>query len=237
MVIVFAGGFVFLGVGSGGLDLGNLLRDSFGQGGSASPSIEKAQEKVDKNPRNAAAQKELATAYEGKGRLTEAIATYERYMELRPKDTEALLHVGALQTTQADNALREAQFAFYAQSQANARATFGASPSSKFGQALGDDPIASALLAKTSTAAQEANTRFQSASVAAVATYKKLANVDPSQDNLLTLARTAQRFQDIPTAISAYRRVLKSTDDPTLKADIRAQIRALQSGSATAGGG
>jgi tetratricopeptide (TPR) repeat protein len=237
MVIVFGAGFVFLGVGSGGLDLGNLLRDSFGRGGSSGPSIEKAEEKVDANPRNAAAQKALGKAYESKGRLTEAIAAYQQYVALRPKDTEELAHLGAIQATQADNYLQQAQLAFFAQSQANAGSTFGASPTSKFGKALGDDPIASALQIQTSTAAQQANVQYSSAVQAAIATYKQLAKREPSQDNLLTLARTAQRFQDIPTAIKAYKQVLKGTDDPTLRADIRAQIKALQPAAAAGGGG
>ena len=237
MVIVFGAGFVFLGVGSGGLDLGNLLRDSFGRGGSAAPSIEKAQKKVDKNPRDAAAQKELATAYEGKGRLTEAIATYQQYVALRPKDTEALAHLGTIQTTQAANYLQQAQMAFLDQSLASSRSIFGVPTTSKFGKALGDDPIASVLESNSSTAAQQANAQYQGAAQAALSTYKKLAKLDPSQDNLLTLARTAQQFQDLPTAIKAYKQVLKRTDDPSIKADIRVQIKALRAASATGGGG
>jgi tetratricopeptide (TPR) repeat protein len=237
MILVFGVGFVLLGVGSGGLDLGSLLRDSFGRGGSAAPSIEKAQKKVDKNPRNATAQKELATAYEGKGRLTEAIATYQQYMALRPKDTDALAHLGSLQTAQADNYLQQAQLAFFAQSEANGRSIFGAAPTSKFGRGLGNDPIASAVQSKTGTAAQQANAQYQSAAQAAIATYKKIAKVDPSQDNLLLLAGKAQHFQDTTTAIKTYKQVLKRTDDPTLKASIRAQIKALQPSSAAGGGG
>ena len=237
MVIVFAGGFVFLGVGSGGLDLGSLLRDSLGRGGSAAPSIDKALKKVDKNPRDAAAQKELATAYEGKGRLAEAIATYQQYNALRPKDTEALAHLGSLQTTQATNYLQQAQVAYLDQSLASSRSLFGVPATSKFGKALGSDPIASILETKSSTAFQQANAQYQGAEQAALATYKKLAKLDPSQDNLLTLARTAQQFQDIPTAIKAYRQVLKRTDDPSIKADIRAQIKALKGASSTGSGG
>jgi tetratricopeptide (TPR) repeat protein len=237
MVVVFAGGFVFLGVGSGGLDLGNLLRDSFGRGGSSAPSIEKAQKKVDANPRNAAAQKELATAYEGKGRLAEAIAAYQAYMSLRPKDADALAHLGSLQTAQADKALERAQLAYYGQTLASGRSTFGVATDSKFGRALGDDPISTAVQTKTSTEVQQATTEYQSASQAAVATYKKLAKLNPSQDNLLALARTAQRYQDIPTAVKAYKDVLKRTEDPTLRADLRAQIKALQATAATGTGG
>jgi tetratricopeptide (TPR) repeat protein len=237
MVLVFGLGFVFLGVGSGGLDLGNLLRDSFGRGGSSSPSIEKAQEKVNENPRNAAAQKQLATAYEGKGRVPEAIAAYQAYIALRPKDTDALAHLGSIQTAQADKALERAQIAFFGQSLASSRSTFGVPTGSKFGKVLGDDPIASAVETQTNTEAQQASSEYQSSSQAAVASYKKLAKLDPSQDNLLALARTAQRYQDVPTALKAYRQVLKTTQDPTLRADLRAQIKALQPTAANTSGG
>src|SRR6266540_5288103 len=44
LIVVFAGGFVFLGVGSGGLDLGQLLRDAFGNKSPSTGSISKAQD-------------------------------------------------------------------------------------------------------------------------------------------------------------------------------------------------
>ena len=52
LIIVFAGGFIFLGVGSGGLDLGQLMRDAFGTGGSSGPSIASAQKKIQERPFN-----------------------------------------------------------------------------------------------------------------------------------------------------------------------------------------
>jgi hypothetical protein len=146
-------------------------------------------------------------------------------------------HLGSLQVAQADKALERAQLAYYGQTLASGRSTFGLSTDSKLGRALGDDPIATAVQTKTSTEAQQATSEYQSASQAAVATYKKLAKLDPSQDNLLALARTAQRYQDIPTAVKAYRDVMKTTDDPTLKADLRAQIKALQPAAAKGSGG
>src|SRR5436190_16747815 len=66
MVIVFGAGFAFLGVGSGGLDLGQLIRDAFGNKGSSGTSISKAQDEVTKHPRQAHAYKLLADAYERK---------------------------------------------------------------------------------------------------------------------------------------------------------------------------
>ena len=237
MIVVFAGGFVFLGVGSGGLDLGSLIQDTFGRGSSSAPSISEAQKKVSENPRNATAQRQLATAYENKGHLPEAIAAYQQYVVLRPKDATALAHLAGLQATQADNYLTQAQNAFVAQQSATAGSIFGVSPSSTFGKALGTDPISNVLQTQTGTAAQTANSQYTTAAQQAVATYKKLVKLQPTQDNLITLASTAQRFQDTPAAIAAYKKVLKLTNDPALKGQIRAQIKALQATSTAAGGG
>jgi tetratricopeptide (TPR) repeat protein len=237
MIVVFAGGFVFLGVGSGGLDLGSLIQDTFGKGGSSAPSVSEAQKKVNENPRNATAQKQLATAYENKGQLPEAIAAYQQYVVLRPKDATGLAHLAGLQATQADNYLQAAQNAFVEQQSATAGSVFGVSPTSKFGKALGTDPISNVIQTQTGTVAQQANSQYTAAAQQAVSSYKKLAKLQPTQDNLITLASTAQRFQDTKTAVAAYDRVLKLTDDAALKAQIRAQIKALQATSTAASGG
>jgi Flp pilus assembly protein TadD len=236
MVLVFGVGFVFLGVGSGGLDLGAMLRGCASQN-STGRSIEKAQKKVDEDPRDPAAQKALAQAYDQKGRTDEAIATYQQYLALKPKDAEVLQRVGELQSTEADTSLQEAQAAFLRQSLATAGSTFGPSPSSKFGRALGPDPISSALQTKTSTAAQEASTKYQTQAQAAVATYKKLARVQPTQDNVFALAQKAQHFGDTSTAIKAYKDLLKQTDDPATREQIQAQIKALQQAAGAGSGG
>ena len=85
LILVFGGGFVFLGVGSGGLDLGQLIRDVFGNSGSSgmrggggvrggSGSISEAQKRADERPLNALRRRHLANALEKKGRTDDAIA-------------------------------------------------------------------------------------------------------------------------------------------------------------------
>src|SRR5205807_6116507 len=71
LILVFAGGFVFLGVGSGGLDLGSLIRDAFGRHGGSSGSVSDAQKKVQQRPYNAIARQKLADLLEKKGRIDE----------------------------------------------------------------------------------------------------------------------------------------------------------------------
>src|SRR5207244_220436 len=53
LIVVFGAGFVFLGVGSGGLDLGTLIQNLH-VGGSSKPSLSKALDEVQKNPSNPA---------------------------------------------------------------------------------------------------------------------------------------------------------------------------------------
>ena len=67
LVVVFAGGFVFLGVGSGSTGLGDLLNGNislFGGGGSNS-QVSKDRNRIKKNPKDFAAYKDLATALQG----------------------------------------------------------------------------------------------------------------------------------------------------------------------------
>ncbi len=218
LIVVFAGGFIFLGVGSGGLDLGQLMRDAFGRGGSSGPSISSAQKKVAERPFNAPARKELAQAYENKGR------------KLRPKDVVALRHLGDLELGQANTFLQNAQLASLQQSQASAGSQFYPS-SGKLGQVLANDPLTSAATTKASTAYQTAVTKYQTAASRAVSTYQQITKLQPkNQEALFALAQAADTLHQNPVAITAYRRLLKLDLDASTKAQIRARIKTLQTG-------
>ena len=237
MILVFAGGFTVLGVGSGGLDLGSILQDIGGRGGSSGPSISKLTKKVDEHPRDAAARKQLAQAYETKGRVPEAISEYQQYTALRPKDSDALTRLARLQTGQADNYGQQARLAYDQQALASAGSTFGVPSDSKFGKALGTDPISSVVQSRTSTAFQQASSQYSSAVQAAIATYKKLTKAQPSFENYQLLATTAQRYQDYPTAIKAFKEAARHTNDPTLKAQMRVALKKLQAAAGKGAGG
>jgi Flp pilus assembly protein TadD len=229
LILVFGGGFVFLGVGSGGLDLGSLIRDAFGRGNSSTPSVSKAQDEVAKHPLDPAARKDLAAALEQKGRVEEAIAAWTQYTKLRPKDVNALQRLGQLQLGQANTFLAQAQEASLAQQDAGVGSPFAPSSSGKFGQALGQDPISSALSTKASTQLQEASTKYQTASTQAIASFKKIVKLRPTdQQAVFALAQAADSLRQTPEAISAYKRLLKLKIDPTTAAQIRARIKALQ---------
>ncbi|HEY8630326.1 MAG TPA: tetratricopeptide repeat protein [Gaiellaceae bacterium] len=228
LILVFGGGFVFLGVGSGGLDLGQLIRDAFGNSGSSGTSISEAQKRVDERPLNAIRRKDLANALEKKGRTDDAIAAWTEYTRLRPKDVTALRRLGLLELKQADRYLSEAQLAALAQQDAGVGSPFRPSSTDKFGQALGEDPIAAALSGKASTQLQQASVKYQTAASRAIATYRLIVKAQPNEQAFFSLAQAAETLRQTPVAISAYKRLLKFKLDPTTAAQIRERIKILQ---------
>src|SRR6266508_4886192 len=100
LAIVFGGGFVFLGVGSGSSGLGDLLQgnwsDLFSSNSGSSAEVKKDQKRIDKNPKDYAAYKELAAALAADNKLDEAISTLEQLKSIQPKDVEGLTQLAGL---------------------------------------------------------------------------------------------------------------------------------------------
>jgi tetratricopeptide (TPR) repeat protein len=228
LIVVFAGGFVFLGVGSGGLDLGQLLRDAFGNKGSSSGSLSDAEKDVRERPFNALARKRLAQILQNKGRTDDAIAAWLEYGKLRPKDVTALRQLGDLEFRQANLYFQQAQLASLAQTEAGVGAPFRPS-SGKLGQALSDDPISAAQTSQASAQFQTAYSKYQTATSRAISTYQQLAKLQPkNQEALFALAQAADTLRQTTVAVNAYKRLLKLSLDPTTKAQIRERIKTLQ---------
>ena len=235
LAVVFAGGFVLFGVGSSDVSgLSDIFSGIGGGGGSGQPSVSKAEKATQKNPKDAAAWKTLAAAYDTTGDIPSAISAWTTYTTLRPKDIEGLQ---SLATDYEQQFSTQTQVAAAAQAEAqNAQATqFGPPPTSPLGRALNSvsDPIAQA-------ASQSANQRFNTALQTRQATaqqlegvYKKLATlhkpVEPS-DQLL-LAQAAQNAGDTAAAIAAYRAFIKLAPDDPNAAYARQQVKALGSPS------
>jgi tetratricopeptide (TPR) repeat protein len=236
LILVFGGGFIFLGVGSGGLDLGQLLRDAFGNQGASTGSVSDAQDAVRERPFNAPARRKLAETLEQKGRTDEAIAAWSEFVRLRPRDFAARRHLGDLQLSQADRYLNEARLAAFLQAEANAGQTFGPSQSDAFGRAVGKDPIGSAVGTKYNAQLQEASTKYQTAATQAVNTYKAIVKLQPNdQQALFSLAQAADTLQQTQVAINAYTRLLDLDLDEATKGQIRARIKTLRQSLAPQG--
>ena len=232
MVLVFALAFVVAGVGSGS-SIGDLLQGHLFGGGSSGPSIGKSRDLVAKNPRDAKAWHDLALAYEAKQRDADAINALKRYLKLKPADRSVLEELASLQVARGQRLSQEATALYQAQQQANPGQQFQPDPSSKLGQALGTDPITQSLTGGSTSYATVlggAQTSFRGA----VASYKKLAKLDPTaattQENL---ANAAVFAGDAKTAIAAYRRYLKLAPDAADAPDIRQEIKRLKAQLAT----
>lgn len=237
MVVVFGVGFAFLGVGSGGLDLGSLIRDAFGNKGSSGTSISSAQKEVAKHPSEAHPYKVLADAYERKGRTADAVGALQQYVKLAPKDATQIERLAKLQSNEARSALADAQAAYAAQQYALAGQSFSSSKGSLV-QALGQDPITQAVSTKVTSATQAATSRYQAAAAAAISTFQRLTKARPNQDSYFQLARAAEEFQNTAVAIAAYKALLtkKLVTDPSEKRAIQQRLKALQPAGTGAGG-
>jgi len=235
LALIFGVTFVVFGVGSsvGGSGLSDIFNGIRG-GGSGQPSVSKAEKATQKNPRDAAAWKTLATAYDSNGDIVSAISAWATYTTLRPKDTDGLQALATDYEQQFSNQTQEAAAA-QAEAQNTQATQFGPPPTSPLGRALNSvsDPI-------TQAASQSANQRFNTALQTRQATaqqlegvYKKLAALhkpaEPS-DQLL-LAQAAQNAGDTATAIAAYKTFVKLAPDDPNATYARQQIKALGSPS------
>jgi cytochrome c-type biogenesis protein CcmH/NrfG len=230
LALVFALSFVFLGVGSGSSGIGDLLRgnfDLFG-GGSSSTSVSGAQKRIEKNPRDAAAYRDLARAYQIKGDTTKAIDALKTYTRLRPNDTTALTELAGTYLSQADTARQQA---IAAQSALTTASLFTPYPvTSKLGTALGQNPITDASTSGAQTAFTTAYQKMQSAYSAAVGAYKRVAKKTPNDPTVqLQLASTAESANDAKTAIAAYKRFLKLAPDDPSAPQVKQHVKQLES--------
>src|SRR4051794_6322273 len=156
LIVAFGLGFVLFGVGSS--DLGGLS-DVFNgiRGGGGNPSIDKPLKRTQKNPKDAQAWQDLATAYDANGDFTSAIPAWQQYTSLRPKDDTGLQALAGDLQQQFDSQTNEAAAAQTVAQ--NAQSTnFGPPTTSPLGRALGStpDPIGAAV-------AEQANQTFNTA--------------------------------------------------------------------------
>jgi tetratricopeptide (TPR) repeat protein len=218
LAIVFAGGFVFFGVGSGSTGLGDLLRGNFNifgnHGGSTNSSaVKTALKKTQAHPKDPNAWNDLATAYQTDGKLTQANTALEHLLKLRPNDTDALQRVAGFYETKASNKETEAR-----NLQAQAPLSFAGvvGVSGQLGQALSSDPTSQQLSQKAQAAFTEANTAIQKDTQL----YKRIAKLQPTDVNTqFHYAQLADLSGDTTAALKAYKQVVKlAPTDPAATA-------------------
>ena len=230
LALVFALGFVGFGVGAGGVGIGHVFEGASGDSGV--PALDSAQEKVNENPEDPQAFRDLATAAQAQQETDVAIEALEGYVNLRPRDTDVLRELAGLYLVQIDEARQDYQIA-------EARTAFLA-PGAAVLQSinLGDkpldpDPISNAIASSYSVDIQTALAKAQTAASSAVSTYKKIAAVSPKDPSVqLELAEAARTAGDTTSAIAAYQKYLTlvPASDPTTR-DVKRLIKELRAGT------
>jgi tetratricopeptide (TPR) repeat protein len=239
LAIAFAASFVLFGVGTGFGGLQDIILQERVVGGG--PSEDDARERIEENPRDAQAWRDLATALQNQGDVGESIAPLARYVELRPNDTDAQRELAGLYLQEADRWRQQAQAAQIGLQTDVPGSTFQPPSSSKVGEALSGDPIVDALSARHNEALNRAFTRMTEAYNKAVIAYQAVAREQPNDASVqFELAQTAEAAGDIPTAINGYKRFIELAPEDAAAEAVRERIKALQAqaaaGSTAAGG-
>jgi tetratricopeptide (TPR) repeat protein len=228
LIVVFGLGFVLFGVGSSSLGLGDVFNGIRGGGGNT--SIDKPLKATLKNPEDAQAWKDLATAYDSKGDYGAASSAWLQYTQLRPKDVEGLNSLAQDYGQQLQTLAAEAQSAQLAAQEAQPT-NLGPPSTSPLGRALGglSDPIAEQTASEATSRYQSALSAYQQTASQLVATYQKLGKLQPTDPGVqLQLAQVAEGVGDASAALAAYKRFLELAPDDASAPQAKARIKALE---------
>ena len=238
LAITFVLGFVLLGVGSGSTGIGDALQNAFNFGGNGGTSISSLQGKVSKHPQDAAAWRNLATAYEQKQRTSDAVDALEHLSALHPKDSNVLEELASQYTALATTYGNEYATAQAAAQQASPSTAFTPPASSPLGRAFSDpnalqDPIGNAVAQIANSKSTDAYTKLQSTATKAEDAYKKLTKLSPTDATLqIQLGQSAQTAGDSRTALAAYRKFLKLAPTDPLAPQVKRVIKSLAQSAA-----
>jgi len=228
LIVVFGLGFVLLGVGSSGLGLGDIFNGISGGGGS--PSIDKPLKATQQNPKNAAAWKELATAYDAKADYASGLSAWQQYTQLRPKDVDGLNSLAQDYGQQLQSQAVDLQAA-QAEVQQTQTPTLGPSSTSPLGRALGglSNPLEQSQSSDAVARYQSASSAYQQTASQLIATYQKIGKLQPTEPGVqLQLAQTAESIGDYATAIAAYKQFIRIAPDDASVPQAKARIKTLQ---------
>jgi tetratricopeptide (TPR) repeat protein len=246
LAIAFVLGFVLLGVGSGSTGLSDVFQNAF-HFGSSGTSLSSLQHKVEKQPQNATAWRDLATAYEQKQRTADAVDALRRYTALRPKDQDALSELASQYSTLSQTYAADYQAAQESVQAASPGSTFAPAASTTFGKIFNDpnglqDPIGAVISVQAQQKTQTALASYQAAQKSAEAALQKVARLAPRDVTVqYQLGQASQQAGDYKGAVAAYRRFLKlspeDVDAPQVKQLLKQAISlaASSAGSAATG--
>lgn len=224
LAFAFVGGFLFFGIGSGGMGIGDLF-NSGGLSGSSGPNISSLEKKAYKNPRNAVVWQQLATAYQNKGDTDMAIKALGHYITLKPKDQASLQMLATYNLSKANEfqiQIDKIQSVLPAQDPTSISGTLA--------QTLGDiNPLNTELQAAQQVELQPLQMKQSQYLQGAFGTYKTLGVLQPknayTQYELASLAVNQGDYKTALTALTAY--LVCPQADKTLFPRILKEIKAL----------
>jgi tetratricopeptide (TPR) repeat protein len=227
LAVTFAASFVLFGVGTGFGGLQDILLQNSGAAGG--PSESSARDRIAENPKDAQAYRDLATALQNQQKPEESIAPLARYVRLQPTDIESQRELAALYLQQGDKYRTEAQLAQIGLQNDVPGTVFQPPSTSKIGQALASDPLTDALSNRYNAALNTALSKMTTAFANAVAAYKAVAKAQPNDSAIqFELAQTAEAANDLPTAITAYKRFVELSPEDQSAPAVKEHIKQLE---------
>ncbi len=226
---IFALSFVALGVGTGvsGSSLGDVVRDIFG--GDSGTSLSEAQQKVEDNPQDVEALRDLATAQQSAGQIAAAAKTLDRFLALRPNDTAVAAQLAGLYDQQARAATAEAQALTEQTSSSFAQTVFSFPGSTGFLGALAGGPVDLALASRSSQQAQQATDRAQELFGKSALALERITKARPNEaTGYIQLGQALAAAGQNEKAVVAYEKFLElAPDDPNAEF-VQSQLELLQ---------
>jgi tetratricopeptide (TPR) repeat protein len=230
LALVFALGFVFFGVGSGS-SLGDLLNPGsiFGTSSGGGTSLGSLKKKAEAHPRNGRAQLDYVQGLDAKGRTDESRKVLERYVKLKPKDTDVLSDLAGRYDTMATDQVQIAQEAAISAQGVSGADLFPQLKLDSKGTTLGTDPIVGAVTTKAQDQQQKAQTIAIRAWKNEERVLKRLVAVTPDDTtSIYRLAGAAASAGDTPVAIKSLKDFLRLAPDAPEAAIAKQQLQQLQ---------
>jgi tetratricopeptide (TPR) repeat protein len=233
---VFAGSFVFLGVGSGGSALTDFLNGNihlFGSGGG--PSVESVQKKLAKDPTSPALRLQLAQLLAKDNRYDESIVQYDKYLAMKPRNQTAMQELANVYAGKVQALQGEVQ-----SPPTPPLAALGNVKAVSSNTVLGTALDAMLPTALNVTSLQQGESVLLQKDLSDlirrhVAVYKRIAALRPGDSTaFLAAADAAGKDGAIPLQISLYRQFLTKYPGDPLAPDIKRQIKKLQKQLASA---
>jgi tetratricopeptide (TPR) repeat protein len=229
LAIVFAAGFVVLGVGSGSTGIGDILQGKlFGSNGSSIGSqISDKQKQIAANPRNVSLYLDLSGLYQTDKKNPQALAALQQAHRIAPKNVDVINRIAGLYSAKAAAAGNNYNSVLntYVSNSVPSPAVDSNSP---LGQALSSDPYSQALQSRL----QQAYVKVTGAYSKVASIYKQAVDASRGTSNeptaLLQWAGAAQSANDVATAVNAYKQFLKVAPDNPNAAQVRQTLAQLQ---------